>query len=291
MNWLGRLFHKSRLETQLDRELQFHIEQQIAAYIAGGVAPDEARRRAQLEFGGFERVKEEVRDTRWETHLDNLTRDLRYASRNLRKDKRFSLVAIFALALGIGASTIVFSVVYNAIFRALPYKNFQRSVVLRIHNLANAGEYEGRHYFSPSEFRALRDQNHVFEEVTEYANIRPQVNDGKSASYCRPEQLQFFVAVTLLTLMLARKMPGGLLTMAWGIEGVLIFLFALAVKERSFRLSGLVLLLICVAKVMVMDAWGLQTRDRYLTFIIVGAALVAVSMLYTRYRDTFRQYL
>jgi putative ABC transport system permease protein len=139
MNWLRRLFHKSRSESQLDKELSFHLEQQIADNIAAGLPPQEARRRAQQDFGGLDRVKEEVRDARWETHLDNLARDLRYALRNLRKDRRFSPIAILALALGIGASTIVFSVVYNVFFHALPYKDFNRSVVFEIRNIANAG--------------------------------------------------------------------------------------------------------------------------------------------------------
>jgi hypothetical protein len=107
----------------------------------------------------------------------------------------------------------------------------------------------------------------------------------------RPEQMQFFVAFLLLTFMLAKKMPGGYLTIGWGLEGVLIFMFALAVKERSFRLTGLGMLLLCVGKVMAMDVWGLQTRDRYLTLIIVGSALIGVSVLYNRYRESIRQYL
>jgi uncharacterized membrane protein len=107
----------------------------------------------------------------------------------------------------------------------------------------------------------------------------------------RPEQLQFFVAIMLLTLMLALKMRLGLVTVAWGVEGVLIMLLALAVEERSFRLTGLALLLLCVGKVVVLDVWGLQPRDRYITFIIVGAALLFVSYLYSRYRDAIRQLL
>jgi len=66
---------------------------------------------------------------RMEAHLDSLSRDFRYTLRNLRKNRRFSLIAILALALGIGASTVVFSVVYNVFFHALPYKDFNRSVV------------------------------------------------------------------------------------------------------------------------------------------------------------------
>jgi hypothetical protein len=107
----------------------------------------------------------------------------------------------------------------------------------------------------------------------------------------RPEQVVFFVPIILVTCMLALKMKSGMVTVSWGIEGVIIFLLALAVKERSFRLTGLGMLLLCVAKVMALDVWGLQARDRYITLIIVGAALVFVSFLYTRYRDTIRQYL
>jgi Predicted membrane protein (DUF2339) len=107
----------------------------------------------------------------------------------------------------------------------------------------------------------------------------------------RPEQVMFFVPIILLTCMLALKMRAGMVTVSWGIEGVLIVLLALAVQERSFRLTGLGMLLLCVAKVMALDVWGLQARDRYITFIIVGAALVFVSFLYTRYRDAIRQFL
>jgi uncharacterized membrane protein len=107
----------------------------------------------------------------------------------------------------------------------------------------------------------------------------------------RPEQLEFFAAITLVTFMLALKMKTGMITVSWGIEGVLVFLLALAVGERSFRLTGLGLLLLCVGKIMALDVWGLHGVDRYITLIVVGIALTFVSFLYTRYRDTIRQYL
>src|SRR2546430_13973232 len=94
MSWLSRFLHKSRSENHLDKELRFHLERQIADFLAAGMSAEEARRRARLEFGGLERVKEEVRDTRWETHLDNFFRDLRYAFRTLRRDRRFALIEI-----------------------------------------------------------------------------------------------------------------------------------------------------------------------------------------------------
>ncbi len=107
----------------------------------------------------------------------------------------------------------------------------------------------------------------------------------------RPEQVIFFVPIVLLTFMLALKMRSGMVTVAWGMEGVAVFLLALALNERSFRLTGLALLMLCVGKIMVIDAWRLAPRDRYLTFIVLGLALLGVSFLYTRYRETIRQYL
>jgi hypothetical protein len=112
-----------------------------------------------------------------------------------------------------------------------------------------------------------------------------------NATVQQPEQFMFFVPVALLTLMLALKMRAGMVTVSWGLEGVLIVLFALAVNERSFRLTGLGLLLLCVGKVLAMDAWGLAARDRYVTFIILGGALLLVSFLYSKYRDAIRQFL
>jgi len=111
------------------------------------------------------------------------------------------------------------------------------------------------------------------------------------AAMRRPEQLVFFVPVLLVTFMLALKMKTGLITVSWGIEAVLVFMLAFAVKETSFRRTGLGLLLVCVGKIAALDFWGLQIRDKYITLIVVGIALTFVSFLYTRYGDTIRQYL
>jgi len=107
----------------------------------------------------------------------------------------------------------------------------------------------------------------------------------------RPEQLFFFIAVGLLTVLLAVEMRHGMVTLSWGVEGVAVFLLALWLGERSFRLTGLGLLLLCVGKILLDDVWRLNPRDRYLTFIVLGAALLLVSFLYTRNREALRQYL
>lgn len=107
----------------------------------------------------------------------------------------------------------------------------------------------------------------------------------------RPEQVFFFVALILLTVLLPVEMRHGMVTLSWGVEGVAIFLLALWLAERSFRLSGLGLLLLCVGKIILVDVWRLNPRDRYLTFIVLGTALLLVSFLYTRNRETLRRYL
>ena len=107
----------------------------------------------------------------------------------------------------------------------------------------------------------------------------------------RPEQVFFFIAIGLLTVLLAIEMRHGMVTLSWGLEGVAVFLLALWLGERSFRLTGLGLLLLCVGKILVQDVWRLNPRDRYLTFIVMGGALLLVSFLYTRNREALRQYL
>lgn len=117
------------------------------------------------------------------TYLDGLACDCRYAVRTLRKDRRVTWTAIIALALGICASTVVFSVVYNSFFEALPYKASPKLVVFGIRNLANAGGWKGRNFFSPAEVCGFREQNHVFEDMTAYEGARLRFDDAQSTRY------------------------------------------------------------------------------------------------------------
>jgi hypothetical protein len=107
----------------------------------------------------------------------------------------------------------------------------------------------------------------------------------------RPEQHLFFLAVALITLLFAREMHSGMITVSWGVEGVAVFLIALAAGERSYRLTGLGLLLLCVGKIVLLDVWEMGMRDRTITFVVLGLALLLVSFLYNRFRDTIRQYI
>src|SRR6266478_6794791 len=180
---LRSLFRRKNVETQLDDELRFHFEQQVAKFIHSGLSPQEAKRRARLEFGGMGQVKEEHREARGVTFIETVLQDIRYGLRTLAKSTGFAVVAVLTLALGVGASTIVFSVVYSVFFRALPYKDFNRSVVLNMHNLGSGDGWKVRQYFFPEEVRAFRQQNHIFEDIVAYIGMRPKYDDGKSIRF------------------------------------------------------------------------------------------------------------
>ena len=107
----------------------------------------------------------------------------------------------------------------------------------------------------------------------------------------RPEQIVFFTPLILVTALLGTEMRRGTLTIAWGVEAVAVILFALWVRERSYRRAGLLLLLLCVGKIFVFDFWSLALRDKALTGIVVGAALIGVSILYTRKKEAILQFL
>jgi putative ABC transport system permease protein len=181
VHWLRRLFSKEQSEKQLDTELRFHMEHQISDYIAAGMTPHEARRRAQLDFGGLESIKQQTRESRRGNVLESLFQDLRYAIRNLRKDRRFAMIAIFALALGIGASTIVFSIFYNLFFNAFAAKNANRLVVPVIQNTENTDHADSNMEslsLHLADLDVIREQNQVFENIVGYIVEMVLANDG-----------------------------------------------------------------------------------------------------------------
>jgi len=106
-----------------------------------------------------------------------------------------------------------------------------------------------------------------------------------------PEQWFFFPVFAMMVIALAAKLTSGHITIAWSLLGLVTFLLALTVGERSFRLAGLGLLLVSISKIVLIDIWQLSTPDRFMTLIILGAALIAVSFLYTRFSSTIRKYL
>jgi hypothetical protein len=106
-----------------------------------------------------------------------------------------------------------------------------------------------------------------------------------------PEQPFFFVPLTLTAALLAVELRTGSITIGWIVLGLAAFLFALPLGERSYRLGGLILLLVGLAKILFIDIWSATPTDRYLTLIVTGAALLLVSFLYSRYRETILRFL
>src|ERR1700689_3044635 len=130
--WSARmraLFRKQQLDRELSAELAGHLEMHIADNLRAGMTPQEARRDALVKLGGIEQTKENYRDRRGLPWLETFAQDVRFSLRMLRKNPGFAFVAIFALALGIGASTVVFSVFYNLMFNGFAAKDASRLVV------------------------------------------------------------------------------------------------------------------------------------------------------------------
>lgn len=129
-NCFARLLHRSRFaaKTQLDDELQFHLHQSIQVNLAAGMSEIEARRQALIEFGGVERTREDTWRQRPGWLLETALQDARYALRGFRRNPAFTITVLATLALGIGATTAVFSIVDRILFRSLPYADADRLV-------------------------------------------------------------------------------------------------------------------------------------------------------------------
>lgn len=194
LRWLSscwrNLFHKTRLNQELDEEVRAYVEMLAEEKIGRGMDAAEARRTALIEVGGIEQVKEEVRDVRMGAVVETLWQDLRYGLRMLFKQKAFTLVAVMTLALGIGASTAIFSAVNPILFEPLPYPHAER--VMMIWDFGPGGSPL---YTTFGTYRELVERNHSFDAIAVMKPWQPTVTgaseperlDGQrvSASYFR----------------------------------------------------------------------------------------------------------
>jgi len=181
-NFFRNIFAKRRNDRELDDEVHSYVDLLAEEKMRQGMNLEEARRTARIELGGIEQVKEQVREVRAGAWLDSLLQDLRYGARMLRKNPGFTAIAVLTLALGIGANTAIFSIVYGVLLAPLPYHDASRLVVLN-----ETTPRVGTVSVSYPNFIDWRAQSRSFSQM---AYIEEMSFNLAGASVSRPENIQ-----------------------------------------------------------------------------------------------------
>jgi putative ABC transport system permease protein len=166
-SFLRNLFFSRGVEADLDKEVHAHLELLITENIRAGMTPEEAQRAARIELGGIEQVKEQVREEGIGHWLRPIFSDCRYGARILRKSPGFAVVAVVALALGIGFSSTIFSIFWNGVLYPFPYRDAQRLTVIGIVDTQHSSE-RFREMYHLNEVAAFRKQAQTLEDVVAY---------------------------------------------------------------------------------------------------------------------------
>lgn len=166
---------REQVEGELHDELDAYVAELTEEKVRAGISPEAARRAALIETGGVEQVKEEVRDARSGALLETTAQDVKYGWRMLMKNPGFTLAAIVALALGIGANTAIFSVVNAVLLRPLPYSEPDRLTVIL---------HRGMNPVAPANYLDWKKQSQSFEKMGAAEVWSPNITGGD-----RPEQL------------------------------------------------------------------------------------------------------
>lgn len=191
MEWWNSLFRKRTLDAQLDSELRFHIDELTKTNLAAGLSPEEARRRAVLEFGGREQLKEELRDVHRIPIVETALNNFKWALRYIRKSPSFSIVVILTLALGIGANSAVFSAIDAILLRALPFPNGDQLMSL---SQSRTTVQNSVPFVSPARLEDWNRMNSTFQAMTGfYAE-----NDSETSGVLPEKLRQAFVAPRFL---------------------------------------------------------------------------------------------
>jgi predicted permease len=188
---LRALFSRASVEQELDAELRFHIERAAEKYERLGMSRDAALRRARLEFGGVEQMKELSRDSRGTAHLESILRDLRFGVRSLKSRPAFTLTVIATLALGIGANAAIFTLVDALLLRPLPVSHPEQLVIVSDPAQVNTNTVGApiTDYVSFLLYKDVRGRNTVFSDM--YATglsgpIDVQIGSGTGATVEQP---------------------------------------------------------------------------------------------------------
>ena len=159
--WMRSIARHDRLEGGLDEEMRFHIEQQTEKNVRAGMSPAEARRQALVRFGGVEAMKEQTRDQIRPSFLEDVARDVRHGVRLLFRTPGFAMAALVTLALGIGATSAIFSVVRTVMLEPLPYLDPDRLVTVWETNRGGTV----RNVIAPANFVAWRERSRSLQDL------------------------------------------------------------------------------------------------------------------------------
>ena len=185
MNWWFRLWRRNRMEEQLEKELRFHLDQHESDLIARGHSAAQAHREARIALGGPEQVKQQCREARGTRWAEELLQDTRYALRSFRQKPGFAVITLLISALGIGATTVMFTLINSVLLRPLPFSEPGRIVIL--HGFReHLGEFWG---FSYPDFKDIHHESRslvvaawTFTGGTISAPGEPEYVDGRQIS-------------------------------------------------------------------------------------------------------------
>ena len=241
--WMSTLVKRDRFEGELADELAFHLQSQVDSLQRRGMAPAEARRRARLEFGNPEKIKEDVRDVRLWVEFEQLRQDLASSLRLVRREPGASLGIVLILAAALGITTAIWSVADKSLLRPLPFEDASRLVWLRGGDTRSGLE---RMPISYRDFRDWRERNRSFDDLAAWRHEIRVRSDGPHAEQVRTaaatDNLYELVGTTPLLGSLPRSETDAVLSHAYwngrfdadpNVVGS-----SLRLDERSFTVAG-----------------------------------------------------
>src|SRR3954471_7777725 len=172
---LWRRKQRDRIDADIDAEFRFHLEQRAADLERTGLSPEAAQRQAKLEFGSVNQHKEAARGVWFSRALSDFVADTRFAFRLLLKSPAFTITAVLTLALGIGATTAIFSLVYGVLYRPLPFPDADRIAMIYLHFSPQNNPRGG---LSLADFVDVRNQTHSFEKVAAFTRLELNLGGG-----------------------------------------------------------------------------------------------------------------
>ena len=177
------LRHRGQFESDIDDEMRFHLEARVDDLIRGGLLPEEARRRARIEFGSTEGYQVQVRETRRITWFEDFVSDLRFGLRAMRNAPGFTAVAILTLTLGIAANTTIFGWIRSVLLNPLPGAS-EPERVLALESVAPGGDWVPTSYL---DYRDTRDYTKLFESFSVSYPMTVAVGDERTVEQLRAE--------------------------------------------------------------------------------------------------------